>query len=88
MTTAAEIELMAIALYESACRERAGDMARRTTLSRVRAHYDFPAWVNIPARERSGYRASARKMIAECVDWITDEEPWLEETTATRAARP
>ena len=62
----ADIETLAVALYESDCRERAGDMARRTTLSRIRAHYSFPSWANLPQRERNAWRQRAGKLIAEC----------------------
>lgn len=75
---AARIEPLAVALYESDCRERAGDMARRTTLSRIRAHYSFPAWINLPARERAAWRARARKMLDECRDWLAEEAAWEE----------
>ncbi|WP_309604233.1 hypothetical protein [Phenylobacterium sp.] len=70
------IESLAVSLYESDCRERAGDMARRTTLSRIRAHYSFPAWANLPARERGAWRATARKMIDEAAAWLADEAQW------------
>jgi len=73
---AAEIEALAVSLYESDCRERAGDMARRTTLSRIRAHYSFPSWTNLPQRERGAWRARARKMLEECRDWLADEAEW------------
>src|SRR5260221_9909150 len=63
--TAANIEILAVSLYESDCRERAGDMARRTTLSRIRAHYGFPAWTNLPQRERGAWRGKAPEMIDE-----------------------
>jgi hypothetical protein len=72
----AEIETLAVALYESDCRERAGDMARRTTLSRIRAHYAFSAWTNLPARERNGWRTRAAAMIEECRAWSADEAAW------------
>jgi hypothetical protein len=72
----AEIETLAVGLYESDCRERAGDMARRTTLSRIRAHYSFPAWTNLPGRERDTWRAKARKLIEECRQWLADEAAW------------
>ena len=72
----ASIEILAVALYESDCRERAGDMARRTTLSRIRAHYAFPAWTNLPLRERGAWRAKARTMIAEVGAWLADEAEW------------
>jgi hypothetical protein len=74
--TAASIEILAVSLYESDCRERAGDMARRTTLSRIRAHYSFPAWTNLPARERGAWRTKARKMIGEARAWFADEAEW------------
>jgi hypothetical protein len=73
---AAEIETLAVALYESDCRERAGDMARRTTLSRIRAHYSFPSWSNLPQRERNAWRQRAGKLIAECAAWQADEADW------------
>jgi acyl-CoA reductase-like NAD-dependent aldehyde dehydrogenase len=73
---AARIEPLAVALYESDCRERAGDMARRTTLSRIRAHYSFPAWTNLPPRERAAWRARAQKMLDECAAWLADEAAW------------
>jgi hypothetical protein len=71
-----QLETLAVTLYESDCRERAGDMARRTTLSRIRAHYSFPAWTNLPARERSAWRARAGKMVDECAAWQADEAEW------------
>lgn len=70
------IEPLAVALYESDCRERAGDMARRTTLSRIRAHYSFPAWTNLPARERAAWRGKARKMLDECADGLAEQDAW------------
>jgi hypothetical protein len=73
---AAQLETLAVTLYESDCRERAGDMARRTTLSRIRAHYSFPAWTNLPARERAAWRARAGKMADECAAWQADEAAW------------
>ncbi len=73
---AARIEALAVALYESDCRERAGDMARRTTLSRIRAHYSFPAWTNLAPRERAAWRARARASLAECAAWLADEAAW------------
>lgn len=73
---AAPIETLAVALYESDCRERAGDMARRTTLSRIRAHYSFASWTNLPPRERAAWRARARRMLAECAAWLSDEAAW------------
>lgn len=73
---AARIEILAVSLYESDCRERAGDMARRTTLSRIRAHYSFPSWTNLPPRERDAWRARARKSIDECAAWLADEAAW------------
>ncbi len=69
-------EALAVSLYESDCRERAGDMARRTTLSRIRAHYSFPSWLNLPPRERAAWRARAGKMIAEHEAWRADEAQW------------
>ncbi|WP_394763202.1 hypothetical protein [Phenylobacterium sp.] len=74
--TAAGIEVLAVALYESDCRERAGDMARRTTLSRIRAHYAFPSWMNLPPRERDAWRAKAQKMLDEQAAWRADEAQW------------
>ena len=74
--TAANIEILAVSLYESDCRERAGDMARRTTLSRIRAHYSFPAWTNLPGRERGAWRAKALKMLDEAGAWLADEAAW------------
>lgn len=74
--TAASIEILAVSLYESDCRERAGDMARRTTLSRIRAHYSFPAWTNLPPRERGAWRAKAGKMIDEARAWLAEEADW------------
>jgi len=74
--TAARIETLAVSLYESDCRERAGDMARRTTLSRIRAHYAFPSWMNLPPRERDGWRAKALKMLGEHAAWRADEAQW------------
>lgn len=76
--TADSLEVLAVTLYESDCRERAGDMARRTTLSRIRAHYSFPAWSNLQARERARWRTTARKMQAECASWLADEADWAE----------
>lgn len=73
---AARIEPLAVALYESDCRERAGDMARRTTLSRIRAHYSFPSWTNLPQRERDAWRARAGRMLDECAAWQADEAEW------------
>lgn len=70
------LEGLAVALYESDCRERAGDMARRTTLSRIRAHYSFPSWTGLPRRERDRWRGAAMGMIAECGQWRADEGPW------------
>lgn len=72
----ADIETLAVALYESDCRERAGDMARRTTLSRIRAHYSFPSWSNLPQRERNAWRQRARKSIEACAAWQADEADW------------
>lgn len=69
-------EALAIALYESDCRERAGDMARRTTLSRIRAHYSFPAWTNLKPRERAHWRAEASKMMHERAAFRAEEELW------------
>jgi hypothetical protein len=74
--TLASIEILAVSLYESDCRERAGDMARRTTLSRIRAHYSFPAWTNLPPRERGAWRAKARKMVDEAGAWLAEEAQW------------
>jgi hypothetical protein len=74
--TAARIETLAVCLYESDCRERAGDMARRTTLSRIRAHYAFPSWTNLPPRERGAWRAKALKMRDECTAWRAEEAEW------------
>ena len=72
------IEVLAIALYESDCRERAGDMARRTTLSRIRAHYSFPSWTTLPRRERDRWRAAATAMITEFGEWQADEGAWAD----------
>jgi hypothetical protein len=72
----AQIEPLAVGLYESDCRERAGDMARRTTLSRIRAHYSFPSWTNLPPRERAAWRARARASLGECAAWLADEAAW------------
>jgi hypothetical protein len=72
----AGLETLAVALYESDCRERAGDMARRTTLSRIRAHYGFPAWTGLAGRERDRWRSAAAGMIAECGRWRADEGAW------------
>lgn len=72
----AQVEILAAALYESDCRERAGDMARRTTLSRIRAHYAFPSWLNLSARERAAWRAKAVALIKECAEWQADEADW------------
>ena len=71
-----QLESLAVTLYESDCRERAGDMARRTTLSRIRAHYSVPAWTNLPTRERAAWRARAGKMVDECAAWQADEAEW------------
>ena len=73
---AVQIEPLAVALYESDCRERAGDMARRTTLSRIRAHYSFPAWTNLPPRERAAWRTRAARLADECAAWLADEAEW------------
>jgi len=51
-------------------------MARRTTLSRIRAHYAFPAWTNLPMRERNAWRVRAAAMIEECRAWGADEAAW------------
>lgn len=51
-------------------------MARRTTLSRIRAHYSFPSWTHLSARERAAWRATARKMAEECAAWQADEAQW------------
>lgn len=75
-STAAQIETLAVSLYESDCRERAGDMARRTTLSRIRAHYSFPAWTNLAPRERGAWRARALKRIDEASAWLAEEAQW------------
>ena len=72
------LEVLAVTLYESDCRERAGDMAKRTTLSRIRAHYAFPAWTNLPARERARWRTTARKMLVEGASWLADETDWAD----------
>ena len=72
----AEIETLAVAIYESDCRERAGDMARRTTLSRIRAHYAFASWTNLPVRERNAWRARAAATLHECGAWQGDEAAW------------
>ncbi len=72
------LEVLAVTLYESDCRERAGDMARRTTLSRIRAHYAFPAWTNLLARERARWRTTARKMLAEASSWLAGETDWAD----------
>ena len=72
----ARIEPLAVSLYESDCRERAGDMARRTTLSRIRAHYSFHAWSNLTPRERAAWRAKARRMLDECATSLADEAAW------------
>lgn len=74
--THVELETLAVTLYESDCRERAGDMARRTTLSRIRAHYSFPSWANLPQRERSAWRQRAGKLVEECAAWQVDESDW------------
>lgn len=73
---APEIELLAIAIYESDCRERAGEMARRTTLSRIRAHYAFPSWKTLPRRERDAWRSSAITLLAECAAWRAEDDAW------------
>ncbi|WP_293906400.1 hypothetical protein [Phenylobacterium sp.] len=70
------LETLAIALYESDCRQRSGDMARRTTLSRIRAHYAFAAWTNLAVRERNAWRARAETMVEEVRTWKSDEAAW------------
>lgn len=72
----AEIEALAVSLYESDCRERAGGMARRTTLSRVRAYYSFPAWAHLGMRERWPYRVRAYDLVKEHQDHLADEAEW------------
>ena len=74
------LEALALGLYESDCRERAGDMARRTTLSRIRAHYSFPAWTSLPWRERDRWRAAAAAMTKECETWQADEGAWSDKS--------
>jgi len=74
------LEALALGLYESDCRERAGDMARRTTLSRIRAHYSFPAWTSLPRRERDRWRAAALAMTTECGAWQADEGAWSDKS--------
>jgi hypothetical protein len=74
----AGIETLAVALYESDCRERAGDMARRTTLSRIRAHYGFPSWATLPRRDRDRWRKAAVGMITECGAWRAEEGAWAD----------
>jgi len=76
MTEARQVEQLAVALYESDCRERAGDMARRTTLSRIRAFYGFPSWLNLSPRERNAWRERAQRSIAECEAWSASEAEW------------
>jgi hypothetical protein len=76
----AGVETLAVALYESDCRERAGDMARRTTLSRIRAHYSLPSWTTLPRRARDSWRTTAAAMIAECAEWRADEGAWAGKT--------
>ncbi len=51
-------------------------MARRTTLSRIRAHYSFSSWANLAQRERNAWRQRAGKLIDECAAWQTDEADW------------
>ena len=76
MTEAHQIEQLAVALYESDCRERAGDMARRTTLSRVRAFYGFASWLNLSPRERDAWRERARRSALDCEAWSIADEEW------------
>lgn len=76
MNNTAAIETLAVTLYESDCRERAGDMARRTTLSRIRAHYSFASWLNLPQRERAAWRTKARKMAAEHAVEQAEDAEW------------
>ena len=75
-TDVPNLELLAVALYESDCRERAGDMAKRTTLSRIRAHYSFPSWKALPRRERDNWRSSALTLLAECAGWRAEDDAW------------
>jgi hypothetical protein len=70
------LEALAVALYESDCRQRAGDMARRTTLSRVRAFYDFPTYAELPPRERQRWRRTAATITAEQATALVDDESW------------
>jgi acyl-CoA reductase-like NAD-dependent aldehyde dehydrogenase len=72
----AALEALAVGLYESDCRERAGDMARRTTLSRIRAHYGFPAWAKLSARERGAWRRMARAMVEEQIAQDEEAAEW------------
>ncbi len=72
----AEIETLAVALYESDCRQRAGDVAKRSTLSHVRAYLGFPAWTTLPVRGRNTWRGRAAAMIGECGSWNAEEAEW------------
>lgn len=69
-------EALAVALYESDCRQQAGDMARRTVLSRVRAFYAFPSWLNAEPRVRQRWRLEARRMTAEAEQQAQDDDAW------------
>ena len=72
----AEIETLAVALYESDCRQRAGEVARKSTLSHVRAYLGFPAWMSLPPRGRNTWRGRAAAMIAEAGSWSAEEAEW------------
>lgn len=71
-----QLEILAVALYESDCRERAGDMGRRTTLSRIRAHYSFASWLNLSPRERAVWRTKAAASIDDCAAWQAEGAEW------------
>ena len=71
-----EIETLAVALYESDCRQRAGGVARRSTLSHVRPYHGFAAWTNLPTGTRNSWRGRAAAMIAECGSWNAEEAEW------------
>lgn len=76
MSSVVATETLAVALYESDCRERAGDMARRTTLSRIRAHYAFPSWANLSPGERDTWRRRARDLEAEAAASDAEQADW------------
>lgn len=65
MSAAVALEGLAVALYESDCRHRSESMARRTTLSRIRAHYSFASWAELTGRERAAWRDQAQRLLNE-----------------------